>query len=56
MAGPSGVGKSSLINMLQARTQMETGGLSQKPERGRHTTRHSELSEVEKDTYILDTP
>ena len=56
VAGPSGVGKSSLINMLQARTQMETGGISQKTERGRHTTRHSELIEVEKDTYILDTP
>ena len=55
VAGPS-VGKSSLINMLQARTQMETGGISQKTERGRHTTRHSELIEVEKDTYILDTP
>ena len=50
------MGKSSLINMLQARTQMETGGISQKTERGRHTTRHSELIEVEKDTYILDTP
>lgn len=56
VAGPSGVGKSSLINILQDERFMETGAVSQKIERGRHTTRHTELLLVEKDTYILDTP
>lgn len=56
VAGPSGVGKSSMINCLQSGTVMETGEISAKIERGRHTTRHSELIALEKDTYILDTP
>lgn len=56
VAGPSGVGKSSLINLLQSETAMETGAVSEKIERGRHTTRHTELLLVEEDTYILDTP
>lgn len=56
VAGPSGVGKSSLINRLQSVTAMETGAVSEKIERGRHTTRHTELLPVEEDTYILDTP
>ncbi|MCM1120639.1 MAG: ribosome small subunit-dependent GTPase A [bacterium] len=56
VAGPSGVGKSSLINCLQSETVMETGEVSAKIERGRHTTRHSELIAVGRDTYILDTP
>lgn len=56
VAGPSGVGKSSLINLLQSSVQMETGAISEKIERGKHTTRHSELMWVEEDTYILDTP
>ncbi len=56
VAGPSGVGKSSLVNCLQDGVVMETGGISQKIERGRHTTRHSELIAIEPDTFILDTP
>ena len=56
VAGPSGVGKSSLINCLQPDAQMETGSISKKIERGRHTTRHSEIIPIEKDTYIMDTP
>lgn len=56
VAGPSGVGKSSLINHLQSGIFMETGAVSEKIERGRHTTRHTELLFVEEDTYILDTP
>lgn len=56
VAGPSGVGKSSLVNCLQSGTVMETGGISEKIERGRHTTRHSELIAVKGNTYILDTP
>ena len=43
IAGPSGVGKSSIINLLQSEVEMETGSISRKIERGRHTTRHSEL-------------
>ena len=56
IAGPSGVGKSSLINILQPAAQMETGSISEKIERGKHTTRHSELIWIEEDTYIMDTP
>jgi len=56
IAGPSGVGKSSLINILQPNAQMETGSISEKIERGKHTTRHSELIWIEKNTYIMDTP
>ena len=56
LAGPSGVGKSSLTNRIQPEASMETGGISRKIERGKHTTRHSELFFVEKDTYIMDTP
>lgn len=56
IAGPSGVGKSSLINLLQSDVQMETGSISKKIARGKHTTRHSELILVEKGTYIIDTP
>ena len=56
IAGPSGVGKSSLINILQPEAQMETGSISEKIERGKHTTRHSELIWIENQTYIMDTP
>lgn len=56
VAGPSGVGKSSLVNCLQTKTVMETGQISRKIERGKHTTRHSELLAVGDDTFILDTP
>ncbi|MDE7206151.1 MAG: ribosome small subunit-dependent GTPase A [Lachnospiraceae bacterium] len=56
VAGPSGVGKSSLVNCLQEGTQMETGEISAKIERGRHTTRHSELIAISEGTYIMDTP
>ena len=56
LAGPSGVGKSSLTNRIQPEASMETGGISRKIERGKHTTRQSELFFVEKDTYMMDTP
>ena len=56
MAGPSGVGKSSTLNCLGADKTMETGKVSQKIKRGRHTTRHSELIRVMDDTYLMDTP
>lgn len=56
VAGPSGVGKSSLINCLQEQVSMETGSISQKIERGKHTTRHSELIPIDEDSFIMDTP
>ncbi len=56
VAGPSGVGKSSIINCLQLGVSMETGAISNKIDRGKHTTRHSQLIAIEKDTYIMDTP
>ena len=56
VAGPSGVGKSSLINLLQSNVQMETNDISQKTARGRHTTRHSELIALDEDSFIMDTP
>lgn len=56
VAGPSGVGKSSVINCLQSSVVMETGEISAKIGRGKHTTRHSELIAIEEDSYILDTP
>lgn len=56
VAGPSGVGKSSLVNCLQSEAVMETGQISDRIERGRHTTRHTELLAAGENTYILDTP
>lgn len=56
LAGPSGVGKSSLTNALQPEAAMETGSISEKIERGKHTTRHAELFCVEENTYLMDTP
>lgn len=56
IAGPSGVGKSSIINILQPEANMETGAISSKIERGKHTTRHTELFPVGDDAYIMDTP
>ncbi len=55
-AGPSGVGKSSLTNHLYPKAEMETGVVSQRIRRGKHTTRHSELFCVEPGTYLMDTP
>lgn len=56
LAGPSGVGKSTLINLLVPHAKMETGKISDKIDRGKHTTRHSELFRMEADSYIFDTP
>lgn len=56
VAGPSGVGKSSIINLLQPEIEMETGTISEKIERGKHTTRHSQLIYLQHQTYIMDTP
>ncbi|MBR1862248.1 MAG: ribosome small subunit-dependent GTPase A [Lachnospiraceae bacterium] len=57
VAGPSGVGKSSLINLLAGSEVMATGEISEKIERGKHTTRHSELFSLwDDETFICDTP
>lgn len=56
LAGPSGVGKSSLLNILKPDANMETGSISEKIKRGKHTTRHSELFHLEGGTYLMDTP
>lgn len=55
-AGPSGVGKSSIINYICPEAVMETGVISDKIRRGKHTTRHSEIFHLYGDTFILDTP
>ena len=55
LCGPSGAGKSTLINTLKESYHMQTGEVSDKIGRGKHTTRHSELIDVE-DGYIVDTP
>ena len=58
-AGPSGVGKSSLINALAPQLHLETGELSKKLDRGKHTTRHSEifpLTDSPCGGYCVDTP
>lgn len=62
LAGPSGVGKSSLLNKLVPDALMQTGELSRKIDRGKNTTRHSELfyvselSQGDEETYLFDTP
>lgn len=56
LAGPSGVGKSSLLNKLSENINVQTGSISNKTSRGKHTTRHSELFTLDEDSFILDTP
>lgn len=55
-AGPSGVGKSSLINKAFPHAEMETGEISKKIQRGRHTTRHAELIQIGEKSYLVDSP
>lgn len=56
LAGPSGVGKSTLLNLFHDDLEVETGDISKKTKRGKHTTRHTELFEIFENTFILDTP
>ena len=56
VAGPSGVGKSSIINVLQPTAEAQTGEVSKKIARGRHTTRHSEIIMIDEQSFIIDTP
>jgi ribosome biogenesis GTPase len=55
-AGPSGVGKSTLINKLKPGLGLKSAAVSSKSERGRHTTRHVELLAIDKTTFVADTP
>ncbi len=54
--GNSGVGKSSILNAIVPELRIETGEVSEKLGRGRHTTRHVELYDIGDDTFIADTP
>ncbi len=56
LAGPSGVGKSTIINAIVPHANMETGSISEKTKRGRHTTRHAEIFKAEGGGRIFDTP
>lgn len=53
--GPSGVGKSTILNKIIGRETMKTGDISDKLKRGKHTTRHSELVRIE-NGFLVDTP
>ncbi len=55
-AGPSGVGKSTITNRIIPHANMETGNVSKKTARGKHTTRHVEIFEVEGGGFVFDTP
>lgn len=56
LAGPSGVGKSTLLNALAPGAAAETGEISKKTKRGKHTTRHCELFDLGYGTMVFDTP
>ena len=55
-AGPSGVGKSSLLNKVQPDLELKTGEISHKLKRGKHTTRHAELLPIREGGFVVDTP
>ena len=55
-AGPSGVGKSTIINALNPKLDLEIGSISKKNKRGKHTTRHVEIFQLNENTLIYDTP
>lgn len=56
IAGQSGVGKSTIINIIMNSEIMETGSISERGNRGRHTTRHAEILELKQGGFLVDTP
>lgn len=56
LAGPSGVGKSTIINHITGEFSAETGSISERTGRGKHTTRHVEIFALPDGTNIYDTP
>ena len=56
LCGNSGVGKSSLINAINPELNLRTKSVSEKTQRGTHTTRHSEIMKIGENTRIVDTP
>lgn len=56
LCGASGVGKSSLINAVCPEINLRTKNVSEKAQRGVHTTRHCEIISIDKDSRIVDTP
>ncbi|AWI03947.1 ribosome small subunit-dependent GTPase A [Clostridium drakei] len=55
LCGPSGVGKSTILNSIMGEEVMATGEISEKLRRGKHTTRHSELIDIG-NGFLVDTP
>ncbi|KXZ39606.1 ribosome biogenesis GTPase [Alkalithermobacter thermoalcaliphilus JW-YL-7 = DSM 7308] len=55
-AGPSGVGKSSLLNSIDSNLNLQVGQISEKVKRGKHTTRHAQLIKLEEECFVADTP
>lgn len=56
LAGPSGVGKSTLLNHLRIGAGAATGAVSERTGRGRHTTRHVEVFPMDRGGHVFDTP
>jgi ribosome biogenesis GTPase len=56
VCGPSGVGKSSLLNGLRPDLELQVGAVSGRLRRGRHTTRHVELFALAPGALVADTP
>ncbi len=55
-SGPSGVGKSSMMNAVEPSFELKTGEVSEKLKRGKHTTRHAEIYKLSFGGYVVDTP
>lgn len=56
LIGQSGAGKSSMLNMLSTDLDLEVNAISKALGRGKHTTRHTELFELQQNTYVIDAP
>ena len=56
LCGNSGVGKSSLVNAINPNLNLRTKSISEKTQRGTHTTRHCEIIKINDTSRIVDTP